>query len=72
MTFETHTIDQPIFYLANKALFCWKKIYSQIQKIVYTIDILIIIFIRPSLRRDVLWYTNVRLSVHPSVSHVAL
>ena len=25
------------------------------------------IFIRPSLRRDVLWYTNVRLSVHPSV-----
>jgi hypothetical protein len=24
------------------------------------------IFIRPSLRRDVLWYTNVRLSIHPS------
>jgi hypothetical protein len=24
-----------------------------------------IIFIRPSLRRDVLWYTNVRLSVRP-------
>ena len=23
------------------------------------------IFIRPSLRRDVLWYTNVRLSVRP-------
>jgi hypothetical protein len=39
-----------------------------------------IVFIRPSLRRDVLWYTNVRLpvrlfvrlSVRPSVSHVAL
>jgi hypothetical protein len=28
-----------------------------------------LIFIRPSLRRDVLWYTNVRLSVRPSVSH---
>ena len=27
-----------------------------------------VIFIRPSLRRDVLWYTNVR----PSVSHVTL
>ena len=24
-----------------------------------------IIFIRPSLRRDILWYTNVRLSVRP-------
>ena len=23
------------------------------------------VFIRPSLRRDVLWYTNVRLSVRP-------
>jgi hypothetical protein len=29
-------------------------------------------FIRPSVRRDVLWYTNVRLSVRPSVSLVAL
>ena len=26
-----------------------------------------VVFIRPSLRRDVLWYTNVRLSVRPSV-----
>ena len=25
------------------------------------------VFIRPSLRRDVLWYTNVGLSVRPSV-----
>jgi hypothetical protein len=25
------------------------------------------VFMRPSLRRDVLWYTNVRLSVYPSV-----
>ena len=24
-----------------------------------------LVFIRPSLRRDVLWYTNVRLSVRP-------
>ena len=24
-----------------------------------------IVFLRPSLRRDVLWYTNVRLSVRP-------
>jgi hypothetical protein len=26
---------------------------------------MVIIFIRPSLRQDVLWYTNVRLSVRP-------
>ena len=29
-------------------------------------------FIRPSLRRDVLWYTNVRLSVRPSHSNLSL
>jgi Ran GTPase-activating protein (RanGAP) involved in mRNA processing and transport len=47
---------------------------SLMSSLVYTCILMFSVkkFIRPSLRRDVLWYTNVRLSVRPSVSHVTL
>ena len=43
----------------------WFPHVEFLQELIHAYRIWLNVFIRPSVRRDVLWYTNVRLSVRP-------